>query len=71
MSDKQTTTFSVPEVSCGHCVSAITKEVSSVPGVQKVDVSLSSKQVTVTADTAVTREQLVAAINEAGYEVAR
>ena len=28
--------FQVPGISCQHCVNAITKEVSAVPGVQKV-----------------------------------
>lgn len=60
--------FQVPEISCQHCVNAITKEVSAVPGVQKVQVALDSKIVTVEHAGDVPTAVLVAAINEAGYE---
>jgi len=61
-------TLSVPGISCGHCVSAITGEVTGVPGVASVDVDLDAKVVTVAGDAA--RDAVVAAIEEAGYEVA-
>jgi copper ion binding protein len=60
--------FQVPEVSCQHCVAAITKEVSAIPGVQQVHVALDSKMVTVEHDEQVSSAAIVAAINEAGYE---
>ena len=60
--------FQVPEVSCQHCVSAITKEVSAIPGVQQVQVALDSKVVTVAHSEQVSTAVIVAAINEAGYE---
>jgi copper ion binding protein len=60
--------FQVPEVSCQHCVSAITKEVSAIPGVQQVQVALDSKVVTVAHSDQVSTAAIVAAINEAGYE---
>ncbi len=60
--------FSVPEVSCQHCVNAITGEVSRLPGVQNVKVDLGSKRVQVEGDESVTTENVVAAINEAGYD---
>jgi copper ion binding protein len=64
--------FQVPEVSCQHCVNAITKEVTAIPGVQQVQVALDSKMVTVEHAEHVRTDQIVAAINEAGYdEVAR
>ncbi len=63
-----TTTYSVPDVSCGHCVSAITEAVSPLDGVESVDVSVDDKAVTVVGafDDAAVR----AAIDEAGYDVA-
>ena len=63
-----TTTYSVPGVSCGHCRAAITEEVAKVAGVESVDVDLEAKLVTVAgeADDAALR----AAIDEAGYDVA-
>ena len=64
--------FQVPGVSCQHCVNAITREVSALPGVQHVLVALDNKIVTVEHGEQVNTDQIVAAINEAGYdEVAR
>jgi copper chaperone len=64
--------FRVPDISCQHCVNAITKEVSALAGVKAVQVNLDDKRVTVEHAPEVTTEQIVAAINEAGYdEVAR
>lgn len=63
-----TETFRVPEMSCQHCVNAITKEVSAVPGVQKVEITLDTKLVSVQHDQQVEASAIVAAINEAGYE---
>jgi copper chaperone len=60
--------FRVPDISCQHCVAAITKEVSALAGVQKVQVDLDGKRVTVEHAPEVTSEQIVAAINEAGYD---
>jgi copper chaperone len=62
-------TFTVPGMSCAHCEAAIKAEVGSLAGVERVDVDLDSKLVTVTG-TGVAREAVVAAIDEAGYEVA-
>jgi copper chaperone len=61
--------YEVPEVSCQHCVTAITAEVGAVDGVAAVDVDLDTKRVIVRehgADDAAIR----AAIDEAGYEAA-
>ena len=64
-----TLTYSVPGVSCAHCRSAITAEVSQVAGVETVDVDLDRKLVTVTGEP-LDEAAIVAAIDEAGYEVA-
>jgi copper chaperone CopZ len=64
-----TVTYSVPGVSCAHCKAAIETEVSAVPGVTDVDVDLDARTVTVVGD-ALDEGALVAAIDEAGYEVA-
>lgn len=60
-------TFKVPDISCAHCVDAITGEVTTVDGVTAVEVDLEAKLVTVTGGD---REVIVAAIDEAGYDVA-
>lgn len=64
--------FRVPDISCQHCINAITKEVTALSGVQQVQINLNDKTVTVEHAPQVTTAQIVAAINEAGYdEVAR
>lgn len=65
----KTETFNVPSISCGHCVAAITDEVSGVAGVKNVNVDLGTKLVRVEAEENVARETLTAAIKEAGYDV--
>jgi copper chaperone len=61
--------LSVPGMTCGHCEAAVTREVSSVSGVSSVVVDLDTKLVTVTGST-LDRDALVAAIDEAGFDVA-
>jgi copper ion binding protein len=60
--------FRVPGVSCEHCVRAITGEVSALPGVQQVVVNLADKSVRVSHEGKVSTEELIRAINEAGYD---
>ncbi len=60
--------FTVPSMSCQHCVNAITKEVSNLQGVQNVQVDLDSKRVQVQADDRVSTEAILEAIHEAGYD---
>ena len=60
--------FSVPGMSCGHCEAAVKGEVSKVVGVTGIHVDLDTKLVTVSGD-GVDRAAVVAAIDEAGYEV--
>jgi copper chaperone len=64
----ETVTYSVPEMSSGHCRAAVIAEVSAVAGVGSVEVDLDTKLVCITGerlDKAALRE----AIHEAGYEV--
>ncbi|CAI2718340.1 Copper chaperone CopZ [Nitrospina watsonii] len=63
-------TLQVTGMTCGHCVETVSKAVSSLNGVNKVDVSLEQKEVKVDFDegqTALT--EIKAKIVDAGYEV--
>lgn len=62
-----TAVYTVPEMSCGHCETAVTEELMSVAGVDSVDVDLTTKLVTVTGEE-LEDSALRAAIAEAGYE---
>jgi copper chaperone len=67
--DQTVKTYTVPGMSCGHCVMAVREEVERVAGVESVDVELETKQVIVRGrglDDGAVR----AAIDEAGYEAA-
>jgi len=61
-----THTFSVPDMSCQHCINAITAEVTKVPGTHNLAIDLEAK--TVTVDGAA-RSAIVVAIDEAGFDV--
>jgi copper chaperone len=65
-----TATYTVVGMTCGHCVSSVTEEVSRVPGVTDVDVELTTGGLTVTSATEVDDAAVRAAVEEAGYEVA-
>lgn len=60
---------SVPGMTCGHCEAAVKGEVGKVAGVTDVAVDLATKLVTITGES-VDRAAVVAAVDEAGFEVA-
>jgi len=59
--------YRVPGVSCQHCVAAVTEEVSKLAGVERVQVNLDNKLVTVEHGDSVAPASIIAAIKEAGY----
>ena len=61
-------TYTVTGMTCGHCVAAVTSEVSKVPGAGEVAVDLASGTLTVSGspDDAAVRD----AVDEAGYALA-
>jgi copper chaperone len=64
------TTFNVPEMSCGHCKSAIEGELNKLSGVEHSNANLEEGTVKVTYEEGrVSEEQLKGAIEDAGYAV--
>lgn len=57
-------------MTCEHCVKSVTEEVSTIEGVESVEVDLASGSVVVTAAADPSREQMAAAVDEAGYALA-
>lgn len=57
------TTYSVPDMSCGHCKKAIEQALAEVPGAAPVAVDLDRKEVKTAAAPAV----VLAALAEIGY----
>ncbi len=60
--------YSVEGMSCGHCINAITGEVTKLTGVADVAVDLGARTVTVTGES-VDDTAIRGAIDEAGYTV--
>ena len=72
MSD-HTFTGTVTGMTCGHCVASVESELRSVPGVTDVSVDLvagGTSHVTVTSDQPLARDDVAAAVDEAGYALA-
>jgi copper chaperone len=61
--------YSVHGMSCGHCVTAVTHELSAIEGVTGVHVNLAAKKVTVGSTRELTEDEVRAAVDEAGYEL--
>ncbi len=69
-----TTTVQVAGMTCGHCVSAVTEELTALPGVSDVSIDLvagGTSPVTVTSEQPLDDAAVAAAVDEAGYELVR
>ncbi|MEI7056306.1 heavy metal-associated domain-containing protein [Nocardioides sp. CCNWLW239] len=64
------TTYTVSGMTCGHCVSSVTEEVTQIAGVSSVDVDLATGQVTVTSENELDPAQVRRAVEDAGYQLA-
>lgn len=64
-----TTKYLVKGMTCGHCVNAVTAELSSITGVDTVAVDLATGEVTVTSEQPLDETEVRAAVDEAGYEL--
>lgn len=68
-----TTDLAVAGMTCGHCVSSVTEELSSMDGVESVNVQLNAggvSTVTVASRSPLDPEAIRAAVDEAGYSLA-
>ncbi len=64
-------TISVPDIHCDHCKMSIEGALGKVAGVKAAAVDVPKATVAVTFDAPATMDELVAAIEGQGYEVAR
>jgi copper chaperone CopZ len=65
-----TTVYQVTGMTCGHCESAVTAELSLLPGVREVRVDLATGAVTVTSEAPLPVDDVRTAVDEAGYALA-
>lgn len=63
--------FDVRGMSCHHCEMAVTSELSGIAGVAHVAVDVARGTVTVESTNPLDIDIVAAAIDEAGYELAR
>jgi len=66
-SNMEKSTFTIPNISCGHCTSAIQNELSEIDGVSSVEGRIEDKTVTVEWDAPASREKIVETLKEINY----
>ncbi|WP_199444562.1 heavy-metal-associated domain-containing protein [Umezawaea beigongshangensis] len=64
------TTYTVTGMTCQHCISSVTEELTELDGVTGVAVELDSGAVTVTSERELDRAEVASAVTEAGYQLA-
>ncbi|MBP1703057.1 MAG: heavy metal binding protein [Chloroflexi bacterium] len=65
-----TVTYSIPNISCGHCVHTIQSEVSDLAGVVSVSADQTARTATITFDVPATEEQIKSLLAEINYPAA-
>jgi len=60
-------TFSIPNISCGHCVMSIKNELSEMEGVATVDGNPESKTISVEWDSPATSDIIKDKLKEINY----
>jgi copper chaperone len=60
-------TFTVPNISCGHCTHTIEMELSELSGVTHVKAEVASKQVTVEWEEPATWDKIRTLLEELNY----
>ena len=64
-----TAAYTVIGMTCGHCVSSVTEEVTELDGVTDVQVDLDSGRLVVTSDQPLADGAVRDAVAEAGYSL--
>lgn len=65
-----TVTYSVPNISCGHCVHTIQSEVSELVGVKSVKADAASKKVEIVFEAPADEARIKSLLAEINYPVA-
>ncbi len=65
-----TKTFNVPNISCGHCVMTIKRELGELAGVTSVEGDVDAKTVTVVWDAPASEESIKSLLAEINYPAA-
>lgn len=65
-----TVTYSIPNISCTHCVHTIKMEVSDLAGVKSVEADENTRQATIVFDAPATEESIKNLLTEINYPAA-
>jgi copper chaperone CopZ len=65
-----TVTYSVPNISCGHCVHTIQSEVAELAGVKSVKADAASKKVEIVFEAPADEARIKGLLAEINYPVA-
>ncbi len=60
-------TFTIPNISCGHCVMTIKNELGEIDGIQVVEGNEDGKTVTVTWEAPATEEKIRGTLADINY----
>jgi copper chaperone CopZ len=63
----QTITYTIPNISCGHCIHTIKTEVSELAGVKSVEGDQNTQKVTITFDNPASEIQIKELLKEIDY----
>ena len=64
-------TFTIPNISCGHCTMAIENELKELAGIVTVQSDIAQKTVTVQWQTPITRDKIIDTLKEINYPAAQ
>ena len=62
-----TVTYSIPNISCNHCVHTVKTEVSEINGVSSVEADISLKQATISFEPPATEVEIKSLLEEINY----
>jgi copper chaperone len=65
-----TVTYTIPNISCGHCVHTIKSELSELAGVKAVEADQATKQATITYEPPASEDGIKALLAEINYPAA-
>ena len=65
-----TVTYTIPNISCNHCVHTITMELNYMKGVSSVEVDMDGKQATITFEPPATEDAIKDLLSDVNYPVA-
>ena len=63
--------YQVAGMTCGHCEASVREEVGEIAGVTDIEVSAETGRLVVTGQDGVEDQQVLAAVQEAGYTAVR